>query len=277
MLQVDIEYPEELHDSHNDYPLCPEALTVQPDELSPYTKALADKLVITSGSCQKLICNLKTKHRYAVHYRNLKLYVRLGMKVTKIHRVISFTQSAWLKPYIDFNTEQRKRATNEFEKDFYKLMNNSVFGKTMENIRKHQDVKLVVDGRKFRRLSSKPNFNSFKILSSDLVAVNMKKIEVKLVKPTYVGMVILDLSKTVMYDFHYNNIVKKYGDRARLLMTDTDSLIYHITTDDVYADMATDLDAYDTSEYPPEHPLFSIKNKKVIIILNIVSLIDYAV
>jgi hypothetical protein len=147
-------------------------------------------------------------------------------------------------------------------------MNNSVFGKTMENIRKHQDVKLVADGRKFRRLSSKPNFNSFKILSSDLVAVN-KKIKVKLVKPTYVGMVILDLSKTVMYDFHYDKMVKKYGDRARLLMTDTDSLVYHITTDDVYADMATDLDAYDTSEYPPEHPLFSVKNKKVIIILRI--------
>ena len=190
--------------------------------------------------------------------------MRLGMVVTKIHRIISFTQSRWLKPYIDFNTEQRQKAANDFEKDFFKLMNNAVFGKTMENIRKHVDVKLVPDGRKFNRLTSKPNFKSFKIFSNDLVAVNMTKTEIKLVKPTYVGMSILDLSKTFMFAFHYDKIKQRYGDNVKLLMTDTDSLVYYIETEDIYEDMLQDQDAYDTSEYPPSHKLFNIKNKRVL-------------
>ena len=120
ILEVDVDYPYELHDSHSDYPLCCEATSVQPEELSPYTRFLVEKLKINSTGCRKLICNLKHKKRYTVHYRNLKLYVSLGMKVTKIHRIISFKQSRWLKKYIDFNTEQRKKASNDFEKKFFK-------------------------------------------------------------------------------------------------------------------------------------------------------------
>jgi hypothetical protein len=199
-----------------------------------------------------------------LHYRNLKLYVNLGIKVSKIHRIISFTQSRWLKPYIDFNTEKRKAAKNEFEKNFYKLMNNSVFGKTMENIRKHQDVQLVNNTRKLRRLSSKPNFKSFKIFTDQLAAVHMSKQEIILKKPTYVGMSILDISKVFMYEFHYNHIRAEYGDRATLLMTDTDSLIYIIQTDDIYEDMSKHQNLYDTSDYPSNHPAYSIINKKVL-------------
>ena len=118
ILEVDVDYPYELHDSLSDYPLCCEATSVQPEELSPYTRSLAEKLKINPTGCRKLIGNLKSKMRYAVHYRNLKLFVSLGMKVTKIHRIISFKQSRWLKKYIDFNTEQRKQASNDFEKNF---------------------------------------------------------------------------------------------------------------------------------------------------------------
>ena len=131
ILEVDLECPADLHDAHSDYPLCPESTIVRPEELSPYTVSLAEKLGVKTSGCRKLVGTLKRKERYTLHYRNLKLYVRLGMRLTKIHRAISFTQSRWLKPYIDFNTEQRKMAANEFEKDFFKLMNNSVFGKTM--------------------------------------------------------------------------------------------------------------------------------------------------
>ena len=131
ILEVDLEYPDKLHDSHSDYPLAPEATVIQPDDVSPYTRALADKLSIKPTSCRKLVANLKKKERYAVHYRTLKLYIDLGMKITKIHRIISFTQSTWLKQYIDFNTTQRQLATSKFERDFFKLMNNAVFGKTM--------------------------------------------------------------------------------------------------------------------------------------------------
>ena len=134
ILEVDLEYPEELHDAHSDYPLCPESAIIEPADLSPYTISLADKLGVRPSGCRKLVSTLKNKERYALHYRNLKLYVRLGMKVKKIHRVISFAQSRWLKPYIDFNTEQQKKAASEFEKDFFKLMNNSVFEKTMVSV-----------------------------------------------------------------------------------------------------------------------------------------------
>lgn len=125
LLEVDLEYPEHLHDSHSQYPLAPESLVIQLEDLSPYTRSLGEKLGVTpSSKCKKLIASLRPKYRYALHYRNLKQYVKLGMCVKKIHRIISFSQSRWLKPYIDFNTDQRKLAQSEFEKDFFKLMNN---------------------------------------------------------------------------------------------------------------------------------------------------------
>ncbi len=298
ILEVDLEYPKHLHDSHSDYPLCPESTAVNVNELSPYSRSLADKLGIQpTGKCRKLIANLKDKKRYVLHYRNLKLYTRLGMVVTKIHRVLSFTQSKFLKAYIDFNTSQRKKATTDFAKDFFKLMNNSVFGKvgyaphacvyncnnmlcrcymsvcvcvcvcgqTMENVRKHVDLRLVTTEKRLRKLTSQPNFRSFKIFSEQLVGVSMSKKEVRLDKPTYVGMSILDLSKLYMYQFHYDKIMTKYGpERVKLLMTDTDSLVYHVITDDYYKDMIDDLDAYDTSDFPTDHPAHSRKHCKAL-------------
>ena len=118
ILEVDLECTAEFHDVQSDYPLCPELAVVQLEKLSPNTISLAEKLGFKTSGCRKLVSTLKMKERYTLHYRNLKLYVRLGMRMTKIHRAISFTQSRWLKPYIDFNTDQRKKATNDFEKRF---------------------------------------------------------------------------------------------------------------------------------------------------------------
>ena len=154
--------------------------------------------------------------------------------MTKIHRVIKFTQSRWLKPYIDLNTERRKDAKSEFKKDFFKLINNSVFGKTMANVRNHQDMKLVHNIKQFKKLTAKPNFKSFKIFTEDLTALHIAKQNILLNKPTYVGMSLLDTSKTFMYEFHYNHIKSTYGKRAVHLMTDTDSFVYSIETDDLY-------------------------------------------
>ena len=264
ILEVDLEYDDTLHHIHNDYPLCPENVSIVEEDLSSYTKLLAEKLEVKIMPTKKLVCNLKDKKKYVIHYRNLQLYVKLGIRVTRIHRVIEFTQSRWLKPYIDFNTERRKDARSEFEKDFFKLMNNSVFGKTMENVRNHQDVKLVHNVKQFKKLTAKPNFKSFKIFTEDLTAVHMAKQDILLNKPTYVGMSILDISKTFMYEFHYNHIKSTYGNRAALLMTDTDSLVYSIETDDLYDDMCHHLDLYDTSEYPSDHPAYSTLNKKML-------------
>ena len=177
------------------------------------------------------------------------------MKVTKIHRGIKFDESPWLKSYIDMNTNLRPEAKNEFEKHFFKLMNNSVFGKTMENIRKHVNIKLVNNKKQAKKLAAKPNFECSKIFDENLIAIHMKKTCFVYDKPVYLGMCILDMSKTLMYDFHYNYIKKKYGEKAKLLSTDTDSLAYEIETEDFYKDISEDMEAkFDISSFPRNHP-----------------------
>ena len=264
ILEVDLEYPKELHDLHNDYPLAAERVCVNKNMLSDYCKKISTKYNISTGLVKKLIPTLNNKVKYVLHYRNLQLYKNLGLKVTKVHRVLEFNQSPWLKQYIDFNTNKRKNAKNAFEKDFFKLMNNSVFGKTMENLRKRVDIRLVTDNKKFIKMVSKPTYVSSKIFNDNLVAVHKIKETLTLNRPAYVGMCILDLSKTLMYDFHYNYVKAKYGDKAKLLFTDTDSLTYEIEAEDVYEDFWNDKDKFDNSDYSESSPFYNSENKKVI-------------
>ena len=248
ILEVDLEYPENLHDLHNDYPFCPERVECK-------------------NGVKKLIPNLRDKTKYIIHYKNLIQCLRAGMKLKKIHRGIKFVESEWMKSYIDKNTNLRAMAKNNFEKDFFKLMNNSVFGKTMENLRNRVDVRLVNTKEKLRKLVAKPNFKSRKIFNENLVSVHMSKTSLLMNKPIYLGMCILDLSKIIMYDFHYNYIKSKYADKAKLLFTDTDSLMYEIETEDFYKDIAGDVkDRFDTSDYPENHPsgIPTGENKKVL-------------
>jgi hypothetical protein len=153
-----------------------------------------------------------------------------------------------MKKYIDFNTEKRKMAKNDFEKDFFKLMNNSVFGKTMENVRKRMNFKLISDKTKFQKYVAQPNFINGVIFNENLVGVHYIQGKLLLNKPIYVGFSILDISKTLMYDFHYGYIKQKYGNKAKLLFTDTDSLCYEIQTKNVYQDMYNDKNLFDLSE-----------------------------
>ena len=264
ILEVDLEYPQELHNLHNDFPLGPEKIKVAKDMLSDYCKQIADKFNISSGLVHKLIPTLNNKEKYVLHYRNLQLYLSLGLKLKKIHRVLQFDQSPWLKQYIDFNTQKRTNAKNSFEKDFFKLMNNSVFGKTMENIRKRVDVRLVTNKDKLLKLTSKPTYVSSKIFNENLVAVHKIKETLTMNRPAYVGACILDLSKTLIYDFHYNYIKHKYDNKAKLLFTDTDSLTYEIETVNAYADFWQNKDKFDNSDYNIESPFYNIDNKKVI-------------
>jgi hypothetical protein len=178
ILEVDLDYPLHLHVRHNDYPLAPERLTID--------------------GVEKLVPNLKNKKKYVVHHETLKLYESLGLRITKIHRIIEFNESAWMKQYIDLNTQLRTAAKNDFEKDFFKLMNNSVFGKTMENIRNRVDIQLVTTEKKAKKLISKPNYKSRTIFSENLVAVHMGRTKLKYDKPIYLGMSILDISKNLM-------------------------------------------------------------------------------
>ena len=174
--------------------------------LSAYFKKIAEKYNISIGLVSKLIPTLRDKKEYVLHYRNLQLYLDLGLKIKKVHQVLKFDQSPLLKQYIDFNTEERKHAKNSFKKDFFKLMNNSIFGKTMENLRKRVDVRLVTNEKKLDKLNSKPTYVSSKILNENLMAVHNVKETLTLNRLVYVGMCILDLSKMLMYDFHYNYI-----------------------------------------------------------------------
>ena len=232
--------------------------------LSDYCQKIANKYNISTGLVYKLIPTLNKKEKYVIHYRNLQLYLDLGLKLKKVHRVLEFNQSPWLKQYIDFNTQKRTQAKNSFEKDFFKLMNNSVFGKTMENIRKRVDVRLVTDEKKLLKMTSKPTYVSSKIFNENLVAVHKIKETLTLNRPAYEGMCILDLSKNLMYDFHYNYTKSKYGEKAKLLLTDTDSLTYEIETEDVYQDFWNDKDRFDNSDYPESSQYFNKTNKKVI-------------
>ena len=185
----------------------------------------------------------------------MKQYLEEGMILKKVHRGIEFYQSEWMEPYIRKNTDLRKATKNDFEKDFFKLMINAVFGKTIENIRKRQNVELVDNRKKALKLSSKPNFDRATIFDESLVAIHKKKTEVFFNKPIYVGQAILDLSKTHMFDFHYNYIRDNYGDKAELLFTDTDSLVYLIQTEDFFEDIKKDIKKKNlTHNFPEVHP-----------------------
>ena len=250
LLESDLKYPDELHELHNDYPLAPEKLAVSSDMLSKYCKKIADKYEIKVGDVKKIIPNLGNKTNYVVHYRNLQLYLSLGMKLTKIHRVLKFKQSDWMKKYIDFNTEKRMNAANDFEKYFFKLMINSVYGKTMENLQKRINVRLVNKAEEFLKYTSKPTYITHNIFGKDYAAIYDIKSVLILNKPIYVGFTVLDLNKWKIYDFYYNFLKKNFD--AKLLFTDTDSLTYKIKSENVYEEFSKHKHLFGFSNYPKD-------------------------
>src|SRR5437868_7564014 len=244
----------------NDYPLAPEKMMINQKMISPYSRRLFKNLFLKSSKVEKLVPTLLPKKKYVVHYRNLQFYLEQGMVLEKIHRILAFKQSRWLAQYIQYNTDMRTKAKNSFEKDYYKLLNNAYFGKTMENVRKRINVILVTEAKRLKKLASKPNYEDFIVFHEHLLG---EQETLKLNKPIYIGFSVLELSKLAMFEFHYRHMEPKYGDNLKLCFTDTDSLLYEITTDDVYKDMQEDLHLYDTSDYPTNHPLHSNKNNKI--------------
>ena len=239
LLEVDVKYP-------NDLPFMCERIKI--------------------NGVEKLVPNLYDKKKSVVHIEALQQALNHGLVLEKIHRVIEFKQSAWMKEYIDFNTRLRTEAKNDFEKDFYKLMNNSAFGKTMENIRRYRNTKLVNNKEDYLKQVMKPNFKSGTLLGPDLMSCEMGNVKVKMNKSVYSGQVILDLSKTIMYGFHYDYMKQKCSEsNLKLCYMDTDSLGYKIRTEDFYKDIAEDIESrFDTSGYILDRPLLIGKNKKVI-------------
>ena len=243
ILEADVEYPKNILMLHSDLAFLPERMKI--------------------NKRTKLFCTTQNKENYVVHIRTLKQALNHGLKLTKVHRMIQFDQEAWLKPYI----ELRKHAKNDFEKDFFKLMNNSVFGKTMENVRNHRDIKLVTSDKRRSILVSEPNYHSSKCISKDLMIIEMRKVEVKMNKPIYLDQAILDISKTLMYEFWLDYVKPKYGDKAGLCYMDTDSFVIYIKTEDFYRNIAGDVERwFDTSncDEQDKRSLPIGKNKTVI-------------
>ena len=232
LLEVDMDCPDELHDLLADYPPAPEKKNISYDMLSDKQRELLGTYMDNAElwkSVPKLVPSLEPKRKYVVHYRALQLYLELGLKLTKIHRVLAFDQSPWLEPYIAFNTVRRAAASSEFLKRLYKLMNNAIFGKTMENVRHRRQIEFASEAKRLKKLAAKPTFRSKMIISEELTAIENYCTSVWLNKPIIVGQAILDLSKVLMIRFHYMWIKTRYpGLRSELLFTDTDSLCYKI-------------------------------------------------
>lgn len=255
-LDVELEYPKEIHDEHSDLPFCPE------HRAAPGSKQ------------KKLMTTLYDKERYVIHHKALEQATNHGVILKKINKVLKFKQTPWLKNYIEFNNRKRQNAQNEFEKMLFKLMNNAVYGKTMENERKRKDVKVVGkwNGRYgAEALIAKPNFHSCTIFNEDLVGIQLDRTEITIRKPIYVGLAVLDISKVRVYRFHYDYMKKTFNNNCKLLYTDTDSLIYEISQVDIYEKMrqncleSIEKQEFDTSDYKVDN-VFKIPlvNKKVL-------------
>ncbi|XP_025018370.1 uncharacterized protein LOC112539813 [Tetranychus urticae] len=267
ILEVDIEYPCELHDDHNDFPLAPEKMEITPDMYSQYQKDLLDELKgrgYKRIKTAKLTNNFYKKIRYVVHYRNLKFYHSHGMKVVKLHRAIEFKQSSWLADYVSFCTTKRQAAVTDFEKDFWKLLVNSIYGKMIEDKRKHRIVKIALQDVEAQRLLKNETCDKFIILDDNKMLFSLKKLSVVMDKPIAVGFTILELAKLKMYQLHYDTFKPYYKSNISLVYTDTDSFIYEIKSEDIVADMRQFANIMDFSNYPKGHPLYSNNNNKKI-------------
>ena len=252
ILEVDLDYPVELHDEHNDLPFCPQQLKTTAGRNDP----------------GKLIATLHEKKNYVVHYRYLQCALQNGLELVRIHRVLSFCQSKWLEPYIRMNNEWRTQATDDFSKAFFKLMNNSVFGKFLESVRKHRNFTIENSPHEIRRLIRKPNFKNRVILNekTNLCLIEMGKTTIFFNKFIPAGAAILDLSKTLMYNFHYS-VMKRIvfpRERIELAYMDTDSLTYDIAISSLAQRLMHHKRYFDFSNYPESHPLYDISNKGVL-------------
>lgn len=259
VLEVDLDYPIDLHDIHNDLPFC----------------ATQKKF----GGTRKLCATLEPKEKYIIHYRNLQQAINHGLKLTKVHRVLKFHQFTWLKQYIEMNNNLRTRATTEAEKDLFKLMNSSIFGKSVENVKKRRNIYLCSSWESHGQRRGAESYISsgycknVKVFNDSLVAVELKQTHLNLNKPIYVGFAVLEISKTRMYAFHYDFMKVEFpGADLRLCYTDTDSLIYYIRTKNYYERMyhiihqnyePGHIKMFDTSNYDNKHGYQSL-NKKVL-------------
>ena len=244
VLGLNLECPKELHDMFNDYPLASEKINIQKKWLSKYCLKIANEHNISTEH-KKLVPNLMDKNNYVIHYRNLQQCLELGMKFKKIHRILKLKKSDWMKSYIDFNKDKRKKSINESDKNYFKLTNNAVYGKTMETLRKRIKLRVVKNSQDFIKYTLRPACVNWKVFENNLAAIHEKKISLTLKKPMYVGFTVLETSKWEMYNFHYNFAIRKFN--TKLLFTDIDSLCYELHEKNPYKNMYKYKELFDLS------------------------------
>ena len=258
LLEVDLIIPEEIHDKTNDMPLAAENLVVEEKMLSPFQQTFPK---YAKEANKKLAPNMFKKTRYVTHARNLQFYEQMGAKIDRVHKVLQFNQSKWLAAYINFNTDRRAESSSTFGKNYYKLMNNAVFGKSVENVRNRINIKLARTKKEALKIASKTNMLRSVSVTENLAVFEVRVEKLKLCKPIYVGMTILDLSKLYMLEFHYKKM-KKWFKNIQLCFSDTDSYLYRIEGEDIYNVIMKHKEDFDLSDYPKSHECFSNENKK---------------
>ena len=262
IVEVSLEYPEELHKLHNSFPVAAEQLNITGDMLSPFSQDC--KTILTDSNCdnyksKKLTSTFNNRIRYVCHYTNLKLYLNLGLKIIKVHKCMGFHQSDYLKSYIDLCARKRKESDGNFGKTLWKNFANCVFGKTIERIRDYLDCKLVTNEDNAKKWITSPRFTSMKIINENLVAIFCKRIEVTLNKPLFMGFTILEHSKRFMYETFYFEILPKIHS-ARVLFTDTDSLLLSCESNKPQSNINKLKHMIDFSNYDKSHKKYSNKN-----------------
>ncbi len=263
-VECDLKYPNSIKFKTKNFPLAPVKRKVDYQELSDYQKELYGKSYIPQ---EKLICDWKDKKNYLVHYRMLKFYVKMGMEVEKVHRVIRFKQKLWLKEYIDYNTNKRSEAITDFEKDFFKLLNNAFYGKTMENVRGRVNIDMIENDKneEIIKRQSKLTFKTIPKNFGNFSIFYYSKNQIKFDKPIYLGFTVLELSKLLMYQFYYDVLQPYFGEKnIQNHYTDTDSFILSVKTEDIIEDLKNLSEHFDFSNVDKDCELYSEVNKKVI-------------
>ena len=264
LIEVDLKYPDNIKKKTKNFTFAPVNKKIIPDNFSDYMKEIKPD---THTQTSKLICDWSGKKNYLVHYRMLKFYNRHGILVDKIHNIISFKQSRWLEKYISFNTQKRNKAKNDFEKDFYKLLNNAFYAKTTEKVRNRLKIKFIKKDnyRKIIEHQSKLTFDGIHKSYGNCDSYTHKQNEVVMDKPIYLGFTVLELSKLHMYETYYDKLQPFFGqENIQLHYMDTDAFILSINTKDIIKDLKNLEDIFDFSNLDKTHELFSNKNKKVI-------------
>ena len=263
-VEVDLKYPDNIKQKTKNFPFASVNKKINPDNYNDYMKEIKPDTYIHSS---KLICDWSDKKNYLIHYRMLKFYIRHGMIVDKVHNIISFRQSRWLEKYISFNTQKRNKAKNDFERDFYKLLNNAFYGKTMENVRNRLKIKFIKkdDHKEIIKHQSKLTFNGIHKSYENCDSYTFKQNEFLMDKPIYLGFTVLELSKLLMYETYYDKLQPYFGqEKSQLHYMDTDSFVLSVNTKNIIKDLKNLEDIFDFSNLDKNHKLFSNKNKRCI-------------